>query len=99
MSALTEILRRQHAWATARGIELDPPGYAARLADNLFRPLSYRVQGEFGGAAGQELVDGKDGKPAKMRALESSSALVVNVFDQLRETALMTVGTALGIED
>ena len=31
MSALTEILRRQHAWATARGIELDPPDHALGL--------------------------------------------------------------------
>ena len=76
MSALKQILNRQRSRASSRGIDLDPPDYTARLEDNLFSKLSPRTFEEYGGAAGQELVDGPSGKPAKMRALESSSALV-----------------------
>ena len=83
MSALNEILARQRAWAASRYIEINPPDYTARLEDNLFSTLSKRVEEEYGGGAGQELVDAPGGRPAKMRALESSSALVVNVFEHL----------------
>ena len=95
MSALKEILNRQRSWASSRGIDLDPPDYTARLEDNLFSKLSPRTLEEYGGAAGQELVDGPSGKPAKMRALESSSALVLNVFEHLRQTDPQTIGTVL----
>ncbi len=89
MNALKQILNRQRSWASSRGIDLDPPDYTARLEDNLFSKLSPRTLEEYGGAAGQELVDGPSGKPAKMRALESSSALVLNVFEHLRQSHLI----------
>ncbi len=97
MSALKQILARQRAWAESRGIELDPPDYTARLEDNLYSKLSERTLEEYGRAAGQELVDSRAGKPAKMRALESSSALVLNVFEHLRQTNLKAIGTILNI--
>ncbi len=99
MSALEQILNRQRAWAESRGIELDPPDYTARLEDNLYSKLSERALEEYGGAAGQELVDRRGGKPAKMRALESSSALVLNVFEHLRLTNLEAIGTILDIAE
>jgi hypothetical protein len=78
---------------------LDPPDYTARLEDNLYSKLSERALEEYGGAAGQELVDSRGGKPAKMRALESSSALVLNVFEHLRQTNLKAIGTLLDIAE
>ena len=99
MSALNSILTRQRAWAGSRGIELDPLGYAARLEDNLYSEMSEQALEEYGGAAGQELVDRPDGKPAKMRALESSSALVLNVFEHLRQTNLKAIGAILNIAE
>ncbi len=99
MSALEQILNRQRAWAESRGIELDPPDYTARLEDNLYSKLSERALEEYGGAAGQELVDSRGGKPAKMRALESSSALVLNVFEHLRLTNLKAIGAILNIAE
>ena len=99
MSALKQILNRQRAWADSRGIELDPPDYTARLEDNLYSKLSERALEEYGGAAGQELVDSRGAKPAKMRALESSSALVLNVFEHLRLTNLKAIGAILNIAE
>ena len=99
MSALEQILNRQRAWAESRGIELDPPDYTARLEDNLYSKLSERALEEYGGAAGQELADSRGGKPAKMRALESSSALVLNVFEHLRLTNLKAIGAILNIAE
>ena len=99
MSALEQILNRQRAGAESRGIELDPPDYTARLEDNLYSKLSERTLEEYGGAAGQELADSRGGKPAKMRALESSSALVLNVFEHLRLTNLKAIGAILNIAE
>ena len=99
VTALKLILERQRAWAAAQGIDLNPPNYAARVEDNLFRQPSARMLNEFGAAAGQELVDSEGGAPAKMRALESSSALVVNVFEHLRQTAPQAIGHVLGITE
>lgn len=39
MSALTQILARQRAWAASQDIATNPPDYTARLEDNLFLGL------------------------------------------------------------
>lgn len=58
----------------------DRKGYLAGYEANLFRPLSAASLSCFQAGSGNELV-GTGDRPAKMCALHSSSALVVNVFD------------------
>ncbi len=55
------------------------PTYLEKLEDNLLHPFSAPARLQFASGRGSELKDGK--YPAKIRALHSSSALVVNVFD------------------
>ena len=79
-SARDGLLKQQHAWATGRGLHPDDRGYLANYRDNLRMPLSPGALEAFQRGSGSELLDG-EGRPAKMRALHSSSALAVNVFD------------------
>lgn len=97
MGALEAIAGRQLAWATTRGLERDRPGYVTRLIENLYQPLSPQTEADYRGGAGKELEDGPDGEPAKMRALESSSALVCNVFDFWRTRRPSAISGALGL--
>jgi ADP-ribosyl-[dinitrogen reductase] hydrolase len=90
------ILSHQVAWAEDRGIVREPWSYAATLTDNLFRPLHSRTKDEFNRADGGELVDGQ--RPAKMRALHSSSALVCNVMDYWRSRDPEPLRQALGLD-
>ena len=55
-------------------------GYLGKVEDNLFAPLNLETRAAFLRGSGGELVD-KARSPAKMRALHSSSALAVNIFD------------------
>lgn len=84
-SAYQRIVGRQVAWARRHGVSLvgSKPGrgaplYAARLEENLRAPLRSDVERAFREADGNELAS--DDGPAKMQAVHSSSALVVNVF-------------------
>ena len=59
---------------TCPGVALDQKGYVSRVEDNLLPNIDVGlVRQAFGGAAGHELK-------SKMRAVHSSSALVVNAF-------------------
>ena len=98
MTALDQIREAQARWAESRRLCMDRPGYVTSVTDNLFRPLTDKALIEFGRSAGNELVDGANGKPAKMRALESSSALVCNVFDQWRHRAPEQIGSAIDVD-
>lgn len=79
-STKEELLTRQRAWATNAGMAVDTRGYLPSYTANLRKPLSLAAKASFDIGSGSELRDGKT-RPAKMRALHSSSALVVNVFD------------------
>lgn len=72
------VYEQQKAWAYKHGISYDEEGYTYSLNDNLFSPLLPQVEKEFKSGNGDEL--GAENKKGKMRALHSSSALVVNVF-------------------
>lgn len=48
--------------------------------DNIYKGLTPETRKAFDDAKGGELIEGKQGDPAKMTALHSSSALCVNVF-------------------
>lgn len=83
MGSYEYILLRQIQWAHNNGIELvgskgkrGRPAYTENLDDNLFSFLTSETQKAFQNGDGGELL----GNPAKMQAVHSSSALIVNVF-------------------
>jgi hypothetical protein len=84
-SPLTYITRRQQLWGLRQGLRLQgsavdrgEPLYCPSLADNLFLGgLTPQSRREYEAADGHELA-------SKMRALHSSSAAVVNLFDYWR---------------
>lgn len=79
------IIDKQIIWAKRNGIVLDEKRpYAKLVENNLFKNLSTETRFEFENGDGGELKP-KDGNPAKMAALRSSSALCVNVFDYFRD--------------
>jgi hypothetical protein len=59
---------------------VDERGYVKTVERNLRQPLSAKARAAFEAGDGGELTDSRS-RPAKMRALHSSSALAVNVFD------------------
>jgi len=68
--------------------------YTSELEYNLYQKLSPDSRKEFEAGGGHEIED----EPAKMKALHSSSALVVNVFEYLRQNNKEKVlAEALGI--
>ena len=74
----------QSRWAQKIACDHTRPDYADTVSSNLFLTrLNSDTEGEFSRADGAELQDA-GGKPAKMRALMSSSALAVNFFDSWR---------------
>ena len=91
------VLMRQQAWASGRQLSVSEQGYLANVEENFFAPLSSHARRAFESGSGCELVDGDD-RPAKMRALHSSSALVVNAFDYWTGRDVGKVLCALGIE-
>ncbi len=68
----------------AHGLDPDARGYLDKVDDNLRQTLSARALAAFEAGGGAELHD-RPGLPAKMKALHSSAALVVNVFDYWSE--------------
>jgi hypothetical protein len=78
------LLRTQRQWALTHGLKPDARGYLASVDDNLRQALSARALAAFEDGGGAELND-RPGAPAKMKALHSSAALVVNVFDHWSE--------------
>ena len=74
MNAEQEIKDAQRAWARSKGIPFDFRGYVPEVGANLTEPLSSRARLSFEKGAGSELS-------GHMRALHSSSALAVSLFD------------------
>jgi restriction endonuclease-like protein len=77
-AAKRDIERRQRRWAERLGIDFDARGFVREEAANLREPLS--TLAEIGFGRGSERAPRPD-RPARMRALHSSAALVANVFD------------------
>ena len=92
-SVKATVIAEQRHWALRAGLAPDSRGYVASVTDNLRVAMSARTRAAFENADGGELLD-VDGRPAKMRALHSSSALAVNVFahweDRFDLTALLS---------
>lgn len=95
MIPLTYILTRQRQWAE-RHRKVITRDYCSTVGDNLFEPLSTEATDEFNRADGNELCP-RNGSPAKMLALRSSSALAVNVFHYWRHRDLKLIAKALRI--
>jgi hypothetical protein len=74
------VLERQLAWAEREGKKVGPTGYLDKVEDNLFLPMSPTTLAHFSAGSGGELLDAAS-RPAKIKALHSSAALAVNVFD------------------
>ena len=73
----SQLLGQQRDWAAKREIGVDSSGYTKDFDANLFQPLHPETMADFRRGDGDELG-------RKMRALHSSSALVVNIFDYWR---------------
>jgi hypothetical protein len=80
MSSRSRILAQQKAWAQAAGLKLIPPGYLESVDANLRQPMAAATLTAFQAGEAAELKDFPR-HPAKLRALFSSAALVVNVFE------------------
>ena len=91
MDAEQDIKKAQREWARSKGVSVDRGGYVRQVEANLFRPLSAGARFAFEAGAGSELK-------AHMRALHSSSALVVNFFDYWTDRNATPMLFALGIE-
>lgn len=87
MNGLDFIKSKQQSWAKRKGFDLiggtipnrGDKNYLHNLTDNLFEPLSKESLGYFNSGDGSETKDTKT-RLAKMKALHSSSAIVVNFF-------------------
>ena len=87
MNGLEFIKSKQQSWARRVGFELvggtipnrGEKNYLPNLTDNLFEPLSKESFASYKSGDGNETRDSKT-RLAKMKALHSSSAIVVNLF-------------------
>jgi hypothetical protein len=76
-------------------VRYDARAFVRELADNLFAPLAPAVRAEL--ERGSELA-ARGTMPARIHALTSSAALVINVFGYWRERALALLVVALGFD-
>lgn len=97
MSSKTKLLEQQRQWATSVGADIDTRGYLSSVAENLYQPLSSRAFRDFSQGSGSELADTLS-RPAKMKALHSSAALAVNVFDYWTDRNMDPIFAALEID-
>ena len=91
MQAEQSIRDLQMAWARSKGLSFDSRGYVYEVEDNFWKPLSARARTGYERGAGSELK-------GHMKALHSSSALVVNFFDYWTERPKAPLLSALGID-
>ena len=96
MDTAQTIKRQQREWAARVGLTPDAKGYLPTVRDNLLQPMTADTKAAFERGGGQELIDGPR-QPAKMRALHSSAALVVNVFDYWVERGREPLRQAMGM--
>jgi len=86
MKGIDYIKSKQIFWAKRKGLELiGSEGerglliYTQNIEENLFEPLTKESRQQFEAGDGGEVNDSPQ-KPAKMKALHSSSAIAVNIF-------------------
>lgn len=98
MSVRSELLEWQRNWAESSDLSPDAKGYLPNVNSNLFRPMSPATESAFDLGGGSELLDGPT-RPAKMKALHSSSALAVNFFDAWVSRDRTPLQDALGVDN
>lgn len=108
MSAKKKIQKVQREWAKSQALKLTggtirdgkcvgEKNYVKDVSKNLYEPLTKQSRKEYEKGDGQELQD-KGNRLAKMKALHSSSALVVNFFQYWRvQTDKSPLLNALGL--
>ena len=87
MNGLDYIKSKQRSWAIRKNFELlggtipdkGEKNYLEQLENNLFQPLTAETLSQFENGDGNEIAD-SNSRLAKMKALHSSSAIVVNTF-------------------
>jgi hypothetical protein len=97
MSARDRITTQQKAWAAAAGLRVIAPGYLETVEANLRAPMQPQTLAAFQAAEAAELKEFPR-YPAKLRALFSSAALVVNVFDWWSGRDCAPLLAALGLD-
>ena len=97
MSSRDELISQQRQWAESEGLAPDARGYLASVDDNLLRPLAPQTKLAFDSGSGSELLDTPT-RPAKMKALHSSSALAVNFFDSWVGKDASPLASILGLD-
>ena len=97
MSSITYLLHRELHWVGHARLNPDERGYLDTVDNNLFQPLYDNTRKAFEKGSGSELLDTKS-RPAKMKALHSSSALAVNVFDHWAGKNTDVLAEALGLD-
>lgn len=99
MSSKSQLLDQQRHWAESVGLAPDARGYVSTVEANLLQPLNETTKKGFENGSGSELRDTLS-RPAKMKALHSSSALAVNFFDSCigRDTSILSEALVLSSE-
>lgn len=101
MASRSLLLRRQRSWARRAGLRVDAAGYLPDVAANLRGPLSPSALADFTARGGSEFHDGEGragrAHAARLRAVHSSTALAVNVFDYWNGSDAAPLGAALGL--
>ena len=98
MTAKTALIDRQLAWAAQTGYAADSRAYLSAVDTNFSSPYRRDARVAFERGSGSELLDTPT-RPAKLKALHSSSALAVNVFDYWTTVDSSPLARALGIHD
>lgn len=104
MTGLEFIKSKQQSWARRKGFELiggtipnkGEKNYLDVLTDNLFEYLSKESLDCYNSGDGNETKDGKT-RLAKMKALHSSSAIVVNLFQYWQNKDVYPIVYACGL--
>ncbi len=97
MSSRSRILGQQKEWAQSVGLRIIAPGYLESVDANLRQPMQPATLAAFQAGEAAELKDFPR-FPAKLRALFSSAALVVNVFDHWTTRDAAPLLAALGLD-
>lgn len=100
MNPSDQIIAKQIEWAKNNDLQLIGSHglrvrkvYTTSVKDNLFQPLSVQTREYLKNGDGGELTESV-GRPAKIQALHSSSALGINVFDYWRKSPDLSVITS-----
>jgi hypothetical protein len=96
LPARAAVLQRQIAWASHAGKQISRQGYLSSIDANLLQPLSASAREGFDNGGGSELMD-TETRPAKIKALHSSAALAVNVFDYWAMRNPVPLAAAMGV--